>query len=344
MLHKGQVQRNGTTPPIEKRKDLQGLFLLLHWIEFTYAFPSSSQGFGTFDKKLPHWLARKREAATADRLGVGRQERAGDSELSDTVAERYRLNRGVIELGQNHQLKADVKRSFIMSIKPVFLLPSPTIKLHSGLLSYRVLELYWISMALVNRYHRSLRPPCIHLAKNSPVLQHLLTTRGFDNRISPYSFILTMREIAPSVDKGVHLAKHYEGLAGTREEDEVKISFDLQCLQKEGGCRIIRQRPLRALLALVLLVKPTSSFDVGLLARTIRGFSEEIQTPSKNGAATLGILSLPAAPKLLLKTKGNLEGREPSQKRSSFIVLVTHSLVIVSREKEWTKQQIHFLS
>ncbi|GJR54664.1 hypothetical protein Tco_1405185 [Tanacetum coccineum] len=58
MLHKGQVQRNGTTPPIEKRKDLQGLFLLLHWIEFTYAFPSSSQGFGTFDKKLPHWLAR----------------------------------------------------------------------------------------------------------------------------------------------------------------------------------------------------------------------------------------------------------------------------------------------
>ncbi|GJT40726.1 hypothetical protein Tco_0940591 [Tanacetum coccineum] len=37
---------------------MQGLFLLLHWIEFTYAFPSSSQGFGTFDKKLPHWLAR----------------------------------------------------------------------------------------------------------------------------------------------------------------------------------------------------------------------------------------------------------------------------------------------
>ena len=31
---------------------------LLHWIEFTYAFPSSSQGFGTYSKKLPHWLAR----------------------------------------------------------------------------------------------------------------------------------------------------------------------------------------------------------------------------------------------------------------------------------------------
>ncbi|GJW63812.1 hypothetical protein Tco_0115696 [Tanacetum coccineum] len=124
MLHKGQVQRNGTTPPIEKRKDLQGLFLLLHWIEFTYAFPSSSQGFGTFDKKLPHWLARQD-------LGVGRQERLETRNYQHSKQKGLELHRGVIELGQNPQLKADEKRGLVKARPRPVLTPYPIEKFPS---------------------------------------------------------------------------------------------------------------------------------------------------------------------------------------------------------------------